>query len=194
MDASVEAARVRGIEPDSMLAVKRGHFPGEARAAHDRRRRPARPGRRLRRACPRCGRSWSRRIIETAARRNAVIAAAIWIPGADMPLLTAVEMRMVLHARRLLRRRGRRRPGGRAARPARRRLRPARGRARAARRRAGRGLGGEGRRRLLRHPRRSGGRRSSTSSAAPSPTSRSCARSPSASAPEPQRPGRDVAP
>jgi uncharacterized protein (DUF697 family) len=36
------------------------------------------------------------RVIDTAARRNAVIAAAIWIPGADMPLLTAVEMRMVL--------------------------------------------------------------------------------------------------
>jgi uncharacterized protein (DUF697 family) len=36
------------------------------------------------------------RVIETAARRNAVIATAVWIPGADMPLLTAVDMRMVL--------------------------------------------------------------------------------------------------
>ena len=36
------------------------------------------------------------RVIETAARRNGVIATAVWIPGADMPLLTAVDMRMVL--------------------------------------------------------------------------------------------------
>ncbi len=60
MDASVEAARVRGIEPDSVLAVKARPLPPEAGAARDRRRRPPRRGRRWPRACRRCGRSWSR--------------------------------------------------------------------------------------------------------------------------------------
>ena len=36
------------------------------------------------------------RLIEAAARRNAKAALLIFIPGADMPVLTAVQMRLVL--------------------------------------------------------------------------------------------------
>ena len=59
MDASVEATRVRGIEPDSVLAVKAGHFPPK-RVLHMIAAKAAGPGRPWGRACPRCGRSWSR--------------------------------------------------------------------------------------------------------------------------------------
>jgi uncharacterized protein (DUF697 family) len=96
MDVSVEAARLRGIEPDSVLAVKRGHFPGK----HVLRmiaQKAGTSGPSLAARVPELRPLVVETIIETAARRNGVIAAAIWIPGADMPLLTAVEMRMVLH-------------------------------------------------------------------------------------------------
>ncbi|HEY3765465.1 MAG TPA: DUF697 domain-containing protein [Gaiellales bacterium] len=95
MDAAVEAVRVRGIEPESVLAVKQGRFPERRvlRAIADKAGTSAPAlAARLDTLRPHVVAS----IIETAARRNAVIAAAIWIPGADMPLLTAVEMRMVL--------------------------------------------------------------------------------------------------
>jgi uncharacterized protein (DUF697 family) len=95
MDASVEAARVRGVEPDDVVASKRGRFP-EKRVLHEiaKKAGPAGPG--LAARLPALRRAVVESVIETAARRNAVIAAAVWIPGADMPLLTAVEMRMVL--------------------------------------------------------------------------------------------------
>jgi uncharacterized protein (DUF697 family) len=35
-------------------------------------------------------------LIETAARRNAVIAAAVFVPGADLPVLTLTQLRLVL--------------------------------------------------------------------------------------------------
>ncbi len=95
MDASVEATRVRGIEPENVLATKSGHFPTKrvlrmiaAKAG------PSAPA--LAARLPALRPLVVETIIETSARRNALIAAAIWIPGADMPLLTAVEMRMVL--------------------------------------------------------------------------------------------------
>ena len=96
MDASVEATRVRGIEPDSVLAVKAGHFPPK-RVLHMIAAKAAASGPALGARLPALRPLVVESIIETAARRNALIAAAIWIPGADMPLLTAVEMRMVLH-------------------------------------------------------------------------------------------------
>jgi uncharacterized protein (DUF697 family) len=95
MDASVEAVRVRGIEPDAVLAVKRGRFPQKAvlrRIAE----RSGTSGPALAARIPALRPHVVERIIETAARRNGVIATAVWIPGADMPLLTAVDMRMVL--------------------------------------------------------------------------------------------------
>jgi uncharacterized protein (DUF697 family) len=96
MDASVEAARARGIRPESVLAVKRGHFPA-ARALQAIAEQAGTSGPALAARLPALRPHVVERVIDTAARRNAVIAAAIWIPGADMPLLTAVEMRMVLH-------------------------------------------------------------------------------------------------
>jgi uncharacterized protein (DUF697 family) len=95
MDASVEAARVRGIESESVLGVKRGRFPVKEVL----RRIAARSGDSgpaLAARIPALRPHVVERVIETAARRNAVIATAVWIPGADMPLLTAVDMRMVL--------------------------------------------------------------------------------------------------
>jgi uncharacterized protein (DUF697 family) len=95
MDASVEAARVRGVEPGDVLAVKRGRFPGR-RVLREIAKKAGPAGPALAARLPALRPAVVESVIETAARRNAVIAAAIWIPGADMPLLTAVEMRMVL--------------------------------------------------------------------------------------------------
>jgi uncharacterized protein (DUF697 family) len=96
MDASVEATRVRGIEPEHVLAVKAGHFPGK-RVLRLIAAKAGTSGPALAARLPALRPLVVETIIESAARRNGLIAAAIWIPGADMPLLTAVEMRMVLH-------------------------------------------------------------------------------------------------
>ncbi len=95
MDASVEAARVRGVEPDDVLAVKRGRFP-EKRALREIAKKAGPAGPALAARLPALRPAVVESVTETAARRNAVVAAAVWIPGADMPLLTAAEMRMVL--------------------------------------------------------------------------------------------------
>lgn len=95
MDASVEAARVRGVEPDNVLAVKRGRFP-QRRVLQEIAKKAGPAGPTLAARLPALRGAVTASVIETAARRNAVIAAAVLIPGADMPLLTAVEMRMVL--------------------------------------------------------------------------------------------------
>ncbi|HEY2790437.1 MAG TPA: DUF697 domain-containing protein [Gaiellales bacterium] len=96
MDGSVEAARVRGIEPEHVLATKSGHFPAK-RVLRLIAAQAGTSGPALAARLPALRPLVVETIIETAARRNALIAAAVWIPGADMPLLTAVEMRMVLH-------------------------------------------------------------------------------------------------
>ena len=94
-DVSVEAVRVRGVEPANVLAVKRGHFPA-GRALHEIAKKAGHAGPTLAARLPSLRRPVVDSIIETSSRRNAIIAAAIWIPGADMPVLAAVEMRMVL--------------------------------------------------------------------------------------------------
>jgi uncharacterized protein (DUF697 family) len=38
----------------------------------------------------------SERLVESCARRNGLLAAAVWIPGADLPVLTLNELRLVL--------------------------------------------------------------------------------------------------
>jgi uncharacterized protein (DUF697 family) len=95
MDASVEAVRVRGVEPGSILAVRRGHFPDRAVlrriAAKSGGSGPALSGR-----VPALRPFVIERVIETSARRNGMLAAAAFRPRADMPLLTAVNMRMML--------------------------------------------------------------------------------------------------
>ena len=95
MDVSVEAVRVRGVEPDDVLAVKRGHFPAR-RVLHEIAKKTGHAGPTLAARLPSLRKLVVGSIIETSSRRNAIIAAAIWIPGADLPVLAAVEMRMVL--------------------------------------------------------------------------------------------------
>jgi uncharacterized protein (DUF697 family) len=95
MDASVEAMRVRGIEPETVLAFKRGHFPRRA-ALRAVAARSGNAGPRLASRLPALRPYVIERVVETAARRNGLVATAVWIPGADMPLLTAVDLRMVL--------------------------------------------------------------------------------------------------
>ena len=92
-----------------------------------------------------------RQLIAAASKRNALISAAIFIPGVDMPVLTLNQARLVL--RIALAYGAGRRPAARrrAARSRRRRLRVPRGRPRAARPDPGRRLGGQGRDRLRRH-------------------------------------------
>jgi uncharacterized protein (DUF697 family) len=95
IDASVEAVRVRGIEPNMVVAAKRGHFPKRRvlRAIAD---KAGASGPALAARLPALRPYVVESLIEAAARRNAMVAAAVWIPGADMPLLTAVEMRLLL--------------------------------------------------------------------------------------------------
>jgi uncharacterized protein (DUF697 family) len=95
MDASVEAARVRGVEPGSILAVRRGHFPDRAVLRRIAARSGASgPG--LAARVPALRPYVVERVIETSARRNGMLAAAAFRPRADMPLLTSTNMRMVL--------------------------------------------------------------------------------------------------
>jgi uncharacterized protein (DUF697 family) len=95
IDASVEAVRVRGIEPNMVVAAKRGHFPQRRvlRAIAD---KAGASGPALAARLPALRPHVVESLIEAAARRNAMVATAVWIPGADMPLLTAVEMRLLL--------------------------------------------------------------------------------------------------
>lgn len=95
MDASIEAARVRGIEPGMVLGVKRGRFP-ERRVLRAIADAAGAAGPALAARLPALRPHVVESLIETAARRNAWVATVVWVPGADMPLLTAVEMRMVL--------------------------------------------------------------------------------------------------
>ena len=95
MDASVEAARVRGVEPGSILAARRGHFPDRAVLRRIAARSGASgPG--LAARLPALRPYVIERVIETSARRNGMLAAAAFSPRADMPLLTSTNMRMVL--------------------------------------------------------------------------------------------------
>jgi uncharacterized protein (DUF697 family) len=95
IDASVEAVRVRGIEPNMVVAAKRGHFPQRRvlRAIAD---KAGASGPALAARLPALRPHVVESMIEAAARRNAMVATVVWIPGADMPLLTAVEMRLLL--------------------------------------------------------------------------------------------------
>ncbi len=97
-------------------------------------------------------------LIQRSSRRNAIIAAAVFVPGADMPVLTLTQVRLVArialaHGKELDRARGLELLGVvgagfgfRGARPHRARPRP------------GRGLRGQGRGRVRRHARGRRGR------------------------------------
>jgi uncharacterized protein (DUF697 family) len=94
-DALLEAARVPGVSPMSVLPSKRGRFPlRKAMRLLAERSGKAGPG--LAARLPASRPYVVERLIDTAARRNGFIATAVWIPGADMPLLTAVQLRLML--------------------------------------------------------------------------------------------------
>ena len=94
-DAITAAGRVRGIEPRDVLPYRQGHFPVE-RAMDMLADRVGSSGPWVAAQLPALRSRIVEGVIETAARRNAKAALLIFIPGADMPVLTAVQMRMVL--------------------------------------------------------------------------------------------------
>jgi uncharacterized protein (DUF697 family) len=94
-DALLEAARVPGVSPMSVLPSKRGRFPlRKAMRLLAERSGKAGPG--LAARLPAFRPYIVERLIDTAARRNGFVATAVWIPGADLPILTAVQLRLVL--------------------------------------------------------------------------------------------------
>ena len=94
-DALLEAARVPGVSPMSVLPSKRGRFPLR-KAMRLVAERSAKAGPGLAARLPALRPHVVERLIDTAARRNGFIATAVWIPGADLPILTAVQLRLVL--------------------------------------------------------------------------------------------------
>jgi uncharacterized protein (DUF697 family) len=94
-DALLEAARVPGVSPMSVLPSKRGRFPLR-RAMRLLAERAGSAGPSLAARLPALRPYVVDRLIDVAARRNGLFATAIWIPGADMPVLTAVQLRLVL--------------------------------------------------------------------------------------------------
>jgi len=93
--AVTAAGRVRGISPDDVLAYERGRYP-HARAMRALAGRVDGSAPWLASQLPALRPYVVDDIIEAAARRNARLALLIFIPGADMPVLTAVQMKMVL--------------------------------------------------------------------------------------------------
>ncbi len=94
-EALVEAARVPGVHPLSVLPSKRGRFPlRKTMRLLAERAGGAGPG--LAARLPAFRPYVVDRLIETASRRNGLVATAVWIPGADLPVLTAVQLRLVL--------------------------------------------------------------------------------------------------
>jgi uncharacterized protein (DUF697 family) len=94
-DALVEAARVPGVSPMSVLPSKRGHFPLR-RAMRLVAERAGKAGPGLAARLPALRPYVVERLVDTAARRNGLVATAVWIPGADLPVLAAVQLRLVL--------------------------------------------------------------------------------------------------
>jgi uncharacterized protein (DUF697 family) len=94
-EALVEAARVPGIHPTSVLPSKQGRFPLR-KAMRLLAERSGGAGPSLAARLPAFRPYVVQRLIESASRRNGLVAAAVWIPGADLPILTAVQLRLVL--------------------------------------------------------------------------------------------------
>jgi uncharacterized protein (DUF697 family) len=93
--AVAEAGRVRGLEPADLMPYRRGRFP--AKRAMERLAEHVGPsGPWLASQLPEFRPYVVETVIEQASRRNAKTALIIFVPGADMPVLTAMQMRMVL--------------------------------------------------------------------------------------------------
>ena len=93
--AAAAAGRVRGIAPTDVLPYRRGTFPAHL-ALERLAGRAGSSGPWLASVLPALRPAICEQVIEVAARRNAKAALLIFVPGADMPVLTAVQMRMVL--------------------------------------------------------------------------------------------------
>lgn len=94
-DALLEAARVPGVSPMSVLPSKRGRFPLR-KALRLLAERSGSAGPSLAARLPALRPYVVEQLIHTASRRNGFFATAVWIPGADLPQLTSVQLRLVL--------------------------------------------------------------------------------------------------
>lgn len=97
--AAPAAGRVRGVAPTDVLPYRRGAFPRNL-ALERLAARAGSSGPWIASQVPALRPYICDAIIETASRRNAKAALLIFVPGADMPVLTAVQMRMVLQLAR----------------------------------------------------------------------------------------------
>lgn len=93
--AVTAAGRIRGLQPDNILPYRRSRFPVE-RVLEELAGRAGSSAPWLASQLPGLRPHVIESVIERAARRNAKVSLMIFIPGADMPVLTAVQMRMVL--------------------------------------------------------------------------------------------------
>lgn len=93
--AVTEAGRVRGVMPSDLMPYRRGRFPA-TRAMERLADKAGSHAPHLASQLPALRPHVVDRLIEKAARTNAKTALIIFVPGADMPILTALQMRMVL--------------------------------------------------------------------------------------------------
>jgi uncharacterized protein (DUF697 family) len=94
-DAVDQAGQIRGIMPTDVVPFRRGHFPAE-RALRELAKRAGPSAPWLASQLPEFRPYVIDELIEEAARKNAKYSLMIFVPGADMPVLTAVQMRLVL--------------------------------------------------------------------------------------------------
>ena len=93
--AVTAAGRIRGITPADLLPYRRGHFPA-GQAMRELAERAGASGPWLASRLPAFRPYVVDELIESAARRCARTSLMIFIPGADLPILTAIQMRLVL--------------------------------------------------------------------------------------------------
>jgi uncharacterized protein (DUF697 family) len=94
-DAVSQAALVEGISTGDIMPYKRGWFPVRrvlGQVAH----RAGDPAPALAHRLPAFRPYVTHDLIESAARRNAAVALATWIPGANFPAMASVQLRLVL--------------------------------------------------------------------------------------------------
>jgi uncharacterized protein (DUF697 family) len=94
-DAIEQAGQIRGIMPTDIVPYRRGHFPTD-RALRELAKRAGPSAPWLASVLPPFRPHVIDELIEEAARKNAKYSLMIFVPGADMPVLTAVQMRLVL--------------------------------------------------------------------------------------------------
>ncbi len=93
--AVAAAGRIRGVTPGDILPYRRGRFPVQ-HAMRELAQRSGDSAPWLASLLPALRPYVVDEVIESASRRNARTSLLIFIPGADLPILTAMQMRMVL--------------------------------------------------------------------------------------------------